>query len=166
MDTTLGRGQTNSQSECPRPGVLHIGDKPPCLLGNPLKQVEWLEKPRLYSQECSLPFVPRRKPVPSLGEKTVLDGCAGQRGGIWPVVSSGLEQGSRVVLCCDLIIHRRLCTSQPHSSTLAWKIPWTEEAGRLQSMGVYLRMLRADSSAACCYCFADLPPSQQGAPLF
>ena len=23
----------------------------------------------------------------------------------------------------------------PHSSTLAWKIPWTEEPGRLQSMG-------------------------------
>ena len=23
----------------------------------------------------------------------------------------------------------------PHSSTLAWKIPWTEEAGRLQPMG-------------------------------
>ena len=23
----------------------------------------------------------------------------------------------------------------PHSSILAWKIPWTEEAGRLQSMG-------------------------------
>ena len=23
-----------------------------------------------------------------------------------------------------------------HSSTLAWKIPWTEEAGRLQSMGL------------------------------
>ena len=23
-----------------------------------------------------------------------------------------------------------------HSSTLAWKIPWMEEAGRLQSMGV------------------------------
>ena len=22
----------------------------------------------------------------------------------------------------------------PHSSTLAWKIPWTEEPGRLQSM--------------------------------
>ena len=26
----------------------------------------------------------------------------------------------------------------PHSSTLAWKIPWTEEPGRLQSM----RLLR------------------------
>ena len=24
----------------------------------------------------------------------------------------------------------------PHSSTLAWKIPWTEEPGRLQSMGL------------------------------
>ena len=23
----------------------------------------------------------------------------------------------------------------PHSSTLAWKIPWTEEPGRLQSKG-------------------------------
>ena len=23
----------------------------------------------------------------------------------------------------------------PHSSTFAWKIPWTEEPGRLQSMG-------------------------------
>ena len=26
-------------------------------------------------------------------------------------------------------------TMTPHSSTLAWKIPWTEEPGRLQSMG-------------------------------
>ena len=25
--------------------------------------------------------------------------------------------------------------SRPHSSTLAWKIPWMEEPGRLQSMG-------------------------------
>ena len=24
----------------------------------------------------------------------------------------------------------------PHSSTLAWKIPWMEERGRLQSMGL------------------------------
>ena len=24
----------------------------------------------------------------------------------------------------------------PHSSTLAWRIPWTEESGRLQSMGL------------------------------
>ena len=30
----------------------------------------------------------------------------------------------------------------PHSSTLTWKIPWTEEPGRLQSMG--LRRVRHD----------------------
>ena len=29
----------------------------------------------------------------------------------------------------------RSCHMAPHSSTLAWKIPWTEEPGRLQSMG-------------------------------
>ena len=30
----------------------------------------------------------------------------------------------------------------PHSSTLAWKLPWTEEPGRLQSMG----SLRVDTT--------------------
>ena len=30
----------------------------------------------------------------------------------------------------------------PHSSTLAWKIPWKEEPGRLQSMG----SLRSDTT--------------------
>ena len=29
----------------------------------------------------------------------------------------------------------------PHSSTLAWKIPWTDEPGRLQSMGSLSRRL-------------------------
>ena len=29
----------------------------------------------------------------------------------------------------------------PHSSTLAWKIPWTEEPGRLQSVGSLSRRL-------------------------
>ena len=32
----------------------------------------------------------------------------------------------------------------PHSSTLAWKIPWTEEPGRVQSMG--LRRVMFDSA--------------------
>ena len=39
-----------------------------------------------------------------------------------------------------LIIYESPChhlekAMAPHSSTLAWKIPWTEEPGRLQSMG-------------------------------
>ena len=34
-----------------------------------------------------------------------------------------------------LISHTSKKAMAPHSSTLAWKIPWTEEPGRLQSMG-------------------------------
>ena len=37
-----------------------------------------------------------------------------------------------------LIVYYAICPEKamaPHSSTLAWKIPWTEEPGRLQSMG-------------------------------
>ena len=37
----------------------------------------------------------------------------------------------------------------PHSSTLAWKIPWTEEPGRLQSMGSHrVGYDRSDLAAA------------------
>ena len=32
----------------------------------------------------------------------------------------------------------------PHSSTLAWKIPWTEDPGRLQSMGPLSRTRLSD----------------------
>ena len=32
----------------------------------------------------------------------------------------------------------------PHSSTPAWKIPWTEEPGRLQSMGSLSRTRLSD----------------------
>ena len=32
----------------------------------------------------------------------------------------------------------------PHSSTLAWKIPWTEEPGRLQSIGSQSRTRLSD----------------------
>ena len=38
--------------------------------------------------------------------------------------------------------HRLEKAMAPHSSTLAWKIPWTEEPGRLQIMG--LRRVRHD----------------------
>ena len=36
-------------------------------------------------------------------------------------------------MCVSVITVVKLMA--PHSSTLAWKIPWTEEPGRLQSMG-------------------------------
>ena len=36
---------------------------------------------------------------------------------------------------CAIRIQLTKLAMVPHSSTLAWKIPWTEEPGRLQSMG-------------------------------
>ena len=44
-----------------------------------------------------------------------------------------------VMLCSHAFMHAYTQqvekTMAPHSSTLAWKIPWTEEPGGLQSMG-------------------------------
>ena len=37
----------------------------------------------------------------------------------------------------------------PHSSTLAWKIPWTEEPDGLQSMGVMTERLHFPFSLSC-----------------
>ena len=61
-----------------------------------------------------------------------------------------LQGSSRVAVVCEQQETRNsyrgdegssgqmLCTTEkamaPHSSTLTWKIPWTEEPGRLQSM--------------------------------
>ena len=35
----------------------------------------------------------------------------------------------------ELVVDRAEKAMAPHSSTLAWKIPWMEEPGRLQFMG-------------------------------
>ena len=40
-----------------------------------------------------------------------------------------------------------------HSSTLAWKIPWTEEPGRLQSMG--LQRVRHDGEISLSLSLSD-----------
>ena len=42
-----------------------------------------------------------------------------------------LSKGKKTNIYTD----SRYAFMAPHSSTLAWKIPWTEEPGRLQSMG-------------------------------
>ena len=47
----------------------------------------------------------------------------------WTIQEGLIGQGSRAVL----IFSREAMA--PHSSTLAWKILWMEEPGRLQSMG-------------------------------
>ena len=42
--------------------------------------------------------------------------------------------GRKVMTNLDSIYSEKAMA--PHSSTLAWKIPWAEEPGRLQSMGL------------------------------
>ena len=37
---------------------------------------------------------------------------------------------------CKVLDRKAEKAMAPHSSTLAWKIPWTEEPGGLQSMGL------------------------------
>ena len=41
-----------------------------------------------------------------------------------------------VLICISLTISMEKAMA-PHSSTLAWKIPWTEEPGGLPSMGLH-----------------------------
>ena len=43
-----------------------------------------------------------------------------------------IEENNRMGKTRDLFMEKAMA---PHSSTLAWKIPWMEEPGRLQSMG-------------------------------
>ena len=53
----------------------------------------------------------------------------------------------------------------PHSSTLAWKIPWTEEPGRLQSMGL-LRVRHDWATSLSLFSFMYWRRKWQPTPVF
>ena len=42
------------------------------------------------------------------------------------------QDSMRFIMSCTMSVEKAMA---PHSSTLAWKIPWMEEPGRLQSVG-------------------------------
>ena len=50
----------------------------------------------------------------------------------WWALNEVIWEGTTFDRTSVLIMEKAMA---PHSSTLAWKIPWTEEPGRLQSMG-------------------------------
>ena len=50
-----------------------------------------------------------------------------------PITQKEVSQKEKDKYCT--LIHISEKARAPHSSTLAWKIPWTEQPGRLQSMG-------------------------------
>ena len=53
----------------------------------------------------------------------------------------------------------------PHSSTLVWKIPWTEEPGRLQSMGL-LRVGHDRATSLSLFTFMPWRKKWQPTPVF
>ena len=53
----------------------------------------------------------------------------------------------------------------PHSSTLAWKIPWMEEPGRLKSMGL-LRVGHDWATSLCIFTFMHWRRKWQPTPVF
>ena len=53
----------------------------------------------------------------------------------------------------------------PHSSTLAWKIPWTQEPGRLQSMGL-LRVGHDWATSLLLFTFMHWRRKWQPTPVF
>ena len=50
-----------------------------------------------------------------------------------PIIQSEVSQKEKHQY--SILTHISEKAMAPHSSTLAWKIPWKEEPGRLQSMG-------------------------------
>ena len=61
----------------------------------------------------------------------------GQRslGGLYPIGSKRISPSAFSLLYCPIMMGVSEKAMAPHSSTLACKTPWTEEPGRLQSMG-------------------------------
>ena len=53
----------------------------------------------------------------------------------------------------------------PHSSTLAWKIPWAEEPGRLQSMGS-LKVEHDSATSLSLFTFMHWRRKWQPTPVF
>ena len=56
-------------------------------------------------------------------------------------------------------------TMAPHCSTLAWRIPWTEEPGRLQSMGL-LRVGHNRETSLSLFTFMHWRRKWQPTPVF
>ena len=73
-----------------------------------------------------------------------------------------LVLGRKVMTNLDSILEKAMA---PHSSTLAWKIPWTEEPGGLQSMGS-LRVRQHWASSLSLFTFMHWRRKWQPTPVF
>ena len=78
-----------------------------------------------YSPGCSL----LQGLCSSSGDKGLLSSC-----GMCASHHAGFSCGTQTYSMVSAVVAEKAMA--PHSSTLAWRIPWMEEPGRLQSMGL------------------------------
>ena len=73
-----------------------------------------------------------------------------------------LKESERVEMSNCRVLEKAMA---PHSSTLAWKIPWTEEPGRLQSVGS-LRIRHDRATSLSLFTFTHWRRKWQPTPVF
>ena len=73
-----------------------------------------------------------------------------------------IPSGIEIYLLLGVTMEKALA---PHSSTLAWKIPWMEEPGRLQSMGS-VRVGRHRATSLSLFTFLHWRRKWQSTPAF
>ena len=98
--------------------------------------------------------------VGDLGSILGLGRSPGERKG-YPLQYSGLENSMN----CIALVSLTEKAMAPHSSTPAWKIPWVEEAGRLQSMGS-LRVGHNRATSLSLFTFMHWRRKWQPTPVF
>ena len=83
---------------------------------------------------------------------------------LWLLPQSGVLPLHLVSIfyCLHLLSEKAMA---PHYSTLAWKIPWTEEPGRLQSMGS-LRVEHDSATSLSLFTFMHWRRKWQPTPVF
>ena len=88
-------------------------------------------------------------------------------GGAWWAAVHGVAKSRTRLSDCTFIFHFHALEKEmaPHSSTLAWKIPWMEEPGRLQSMGS-LRVGHNWATALLFFTFMHWRRKWQPTPVF
>ena len=105
-----------SWTPLPPPSLYHPSGSSQCTSPkHPVSNLDWwfVSYMILYMFQCHSPKSSHPLPLPQSPKDCSIHQC----------------------LFCCLIYRVTEKAMAPHSSTLAWKIPWTEEPGRLQSMG-------------------------------
>ena len=106
------------------------GEGPPARAGERQQKglVSWQSSGQNPSYEQCHPALNRCPPNPTHSVKG-----EGKPGGGTPSSPLKAVPFSAIRRCSFIYLSEKAMA--PHSSTLAWKIPWVEEPGRLQSMG-------------------------------